>query len=47
MSVNGIDDLGYLPLKGNSAKTKVMTGPIWFNNDIFRFCIKQHCINNF
>lgn len=34
MSVNGIDDLGYLPLTGNSAVEKVMTGPIWFKSDI-------------
>ena len=34
MSVNGIDDLGYLPLTGNSPTTKTMTGPIWFNNNI-------------
>ena len=36
MSVNGLDDLlgEYLPLKGNSAVEKVMTGPIWFKNDI-------------
>ena len=34
MSVNGIDDLGYLPLTGNSATEKIMTGPIWFKSDI-------------
>ena len=34
MSVNGIDDLGYLPLTGNTYNTKVMTGPIWFKNNI-------------
>lgn len=34
MSVNGIDDLGYLPLTGNSPTTKIMTGPIWFKNNI-------------